>query len=94
MSIDCNQGTNIKLFPELCCSKGLISLLFHDIMVKLLVIACTFRTPIVLMGSKTTEVSASSYFIESKNNKTLKRRETKRIAFATAQKLYAANNQA
>ena len=51
MSIDCNQGTNIKLFLELCCSKGLISLLFCDIMVKLLVIACTFQTPIVLVGS-------------------------------------------
>ena len=53
MSIDCNQGTNIKLFPELCCSKGLISLLICDITVTLLVIACTFWTPIVLAGSKT-----------------------------------------
>ena len=53
MSIDCNQGTNIKLFLELCCSKNLISLLFRDITAKLLVIACTFQTPIVLTGSKT-----------------------------------------
>ena len=35
MSTDHNQGTNIKLFPELCCSKGLISLLIRDITVKL-----------------------------------------------------------
>ena len=58
MSIDCNQGINIKLFPELCCSKGLISLLFRDITVKLLVIACTFRTPIVSTGSKTERSSS------------------------------------
>ena len=48
MSTDCNQGRNIKLFPELCCSKGLDSSSYSWHHGKnSLVIACAFQTPIV-----------------------------------------------
>ena len=56
ISTDCNQGTNIKLFLELCCSKAWYLFYYLRLTAKALVIKCTSLTPIVLQVLKQTSL--------------------------------------